>query len=55
MVLVGYNHPNRELYEYLTPGGINETNTRIHLVGDVVGTNGIMPAIHQAAGVAREI
>lgn len=55
VVIVGYNHPNRELYEYLTPGGINETNTRIHLVGDVVGTNGIMPAIHQAAGVAREI
>ena len=26
-----------------------------HLLGDVTGTNGILPAIHQAAAVARAI
>ena len=27
----------------------------VHLVGDVTGTNGIRPAIHQAAAVARAL
>lgn len=52
VVLVTYNHPNRELAEYLVDGG--ETCT-MHLIGDVTGTNGILPAIHQAAAVARAI
>lgn len=52
VVLVSYNHPNRELAEYLAadPGPWT-----VHHVGDVTGTNGIMPAIHQAAAVARAI
>ena len=52
VVLVTYNHPNREPAEYLAyePGPWN-----VHLVGDVTGTNGIRPAIHQAAAVARAI
>jgi 2,4-dienoyl-CoA reductase-like NADH-dependent reductase (Old Yellow Enzyme family) len=53
VVLVTYNHPNRELAEYLTEEA--GSATRIHLVGDVTGTNGIRPAIHQAAAVARAI
>ena len=47
VVLVGYNHPNRELAEWF------EGDPRVHLVGDVTGTNGIMAAIHQAAQTAR--
>ena len=45
VVIVTYNHPNREPAEYLgyEPGPWN-----VHLVGDVTGTNGIRPAIHQA-------
>jgi hypothetical protein len=52
VVLVTYNHPNRELAEYLADGA--ETYPT-HLIGDVTGTNGILPAIHQAAAVARVI
>jgi 2,4-dienoyl-CoA reductase-like NADH-dependent reductase (Old Yellow Enzyme family) len=52
VVLVTYNHPNRELAEYLADGA--ET-CPTHLIGDVTGTNGILPAIHQAAAVARVI
>ena len=49
VVLVSYNHPNRELAEYLDgPFGV-------HLVGDVNGTNSIMTAIHQAAALARTL
>lgn len=50
VVLVTYNHPNRELAQYLEAAG-----RPVHLVGDVTGTNGIMPAIHQAAGLARSL
>ena len=52
VVIVTYGHPNRELAEYLTaePG-----HWRIHRIGDVTGTNGILPAIHQAAATARAI
>ena len=53
VVLVTYNHPNRELAEYLSRGA--GSAARIHLVGDVTGSNGIRPAIHQAAAVARAI
>ena len=53
VVLVGYNHPNRDLAEYLA--GEGEQPWSMHLVGDVTGTNGIRPAIHQAAEIARAI
>jgi 2,4-dienoyl-CoA reductase-like NADH-dependent reductase (Old Yellow Enzyme family) len=49
VVLVTYPRPNRDLYELLC----DSSEHSVHLVGDVTGTNGIMPAIHQAAAVAR--
>ena len=49
VVLVTYNHPNREIAEFM-PDGVN-----VHLIGDVTGTNSIMAAIHQAAATARAI
>ncbi len=52
VVLVTYSHPNRELAEHLADG---EARYTVHLVGDVTGTNGLLPAIHQAAAVARGI
>jgi len=52
VVLVGFNHPNRELPECLDEMDGPWTT---HLIGDVTGTNGILPAIHQAAAVARAI
>jgi hypothetical protein len=53
IVMVTHNHPNRELPEYLAMSDDQPWN--VHLIGDVTGTNGIMPAIHQAAEVARAI
>lgn len=53
VVVVTYNQPNRELAEYLAADDDARWNT--HLIGDVTGTNGILPAIHQAAAVARAI
>ena len=53
VVLVTYNHPNRELAEYLD--ALDARPWHVHLVGDVTGTNGILPAIHQAAAIARAI
>ncbi len=53
VVLVTYHHPNRELAEHLAAGDEAPWNT--HLIGDVTGTNGILPAIHQAAAVARAL
>ncbi|MGI9030874.1 MAG: hypothetical protein ACR2HP_12960 [Ilumatobacteraceae bacterium] len=53
VVIVTYNHPNRELAEHLAADSLG-TST-VHLVGDVNGTNGIRPAIHQAAQAARAI
>lgn len=55
VVIVTYNHPNRELIDYVAPGGIADGGMTVHLVGDVTGTNGIMPAIHQASAVTREM
>ncbi|MFM8388885.1 MAG: FAD-dependent oxidoreductase, partial [Actinomycetota bacterium] len=49
VVLVTYNHPNREIAEY-APEGV-----KVHMVGDVTGTNSIMASIHQAAGATRSI
>jgi hypothetical protein len=53
VVIVTYNHPNREPAEYLADS--REAPWNVHLVGDVTGSNGIRPAIHQAAAVARVI
>ena len=50
VVIVTYGHPNRELAELLVDGPWN-----VHRIGDVTGTNGVLPAIHQAAAVARAI
>ena len=47
VVLVTYNHPNREIAEY-APAGV-----KVHMVGDVTGTNSIMASIHQAAAATR--
>jgi len=52
VVLVTFGHPNRELAELLT---VEPSAPTVHLVGDVTGTNGILPAIHRAAEVARAI
>lgn len=50
VVIVTYGHPNRELDALLADG-----SRPVHRIGDVTGTNGILPAIHQAAAVARAI
>ncbi len=50
VVIVTYGHPNREL-DTLLAGG----SRPVHRIGDVTGTNGILPAIHQAAATARAI
>jgi 2,4-dienoyl-CoA reductase-like NADH-dependent reductase (Old Yellow Enzyme family) len=50
VVIVTYGHPNREL-DALLAGG----SRPVHRIGDVTGTNGILPAIHQAAATARAI
>ena len=51
VVLVSYGHPNRELAEWLQ--GEGDAPWNVHLIGDVTGTNGVMPAIHQASALAR--
>ena len=53
VVLVSHNQPNRDLAEHL--GLASDAPRPVHLVGDVTGTNGIRPAIHQAAAVARAL
>ena len=52
VVIVSYGNPNRELAEHLD---IADTPWQVHLVGDVTGTNGVLPAIHQAAAVGRAL
>ena len=49
VVLVTYNHPNREIADFV-PDGV-----KVHLVGDVTGTNSIMAAIHSAADATRSM
>jgi len=52
VVVVTYGHPNRELAEML----LEERGPwTVQQVGDVTGTNGVLPAIHSAAAVARAI
>jgi 2,4-dienoyl-CoA reductase-like NADH-dependent reductase (Old Yellow Enzyme family) len=52
VVIVTFGHPNRELGEYLATDG---APWRIHTVGDATGTNGLLPAIHQAANLTRTL
>ncbi len=54
VALISYNHPNRELGDYLA-GQITETKPKIHTIGDASGTNGIQAAIHQAANLMRSL
>jgi len=54
VVVVTYNNPNRELAEYILKEN-PEMNDKVHLVGDVSGTNGVQAAIHQAANLTRAI
>ena len=52
VVIVSYGTPNRELGEHLASA---DGPWDVHHVGDVTGTNGVLPAIHQAAAVARAL
>jgi 2,4-dienoyl-CoA reductase-like NADH-dependent reductase (Old Yellow Enzyme family)/thioredoxin reductase len=52
VVLVTHNHPNRDLGSMLEEMG---GRWAVHQVGDVTGTNGILPAIHAASAVARSL
>ena len=54
VVLVTYNHPNRDLAEYILKEN-SYLEGKVHLVGDVSGTNGVQAAIHQAANLTRSI
>ena len=54
VVLVTYNHPNRELGDYLKEQ-LPEMSEKIHTVSDASGTNGIMDAIHQSANLIRAL
>ena len=54
VALVTYNHPNRELGDYLTNQSL-QSNQAIHTIGDASGTNGIQAAIHQAANLIRSL
>ena len=54
VALISYNHPNRELGDYLA-GQITEAKPKIHTIGDASGTNGIQAAIHQAANLIRSL
>ena len=50
VVIAGFNVPQRELFESLQMRGI-----KAHLIGEALGQNGIMPAIHSAAALMRTI
>ena len=49
-MIVTYNQPNRDLVPYL-----EDKPYRVHMVGDVTGTNSLMAAIHGAANLARTL
>jgi 2,4-dienoyl-CoA reductase-like NADH-dependent reductase (Old Yellow Enzyme family) len=57
VVIVSYGQPNRELGDYLAVDDAagDTARWRVSSIGDVTGTNGVMPAIHQAAAVARSL
>jgi hypothetical protein len=48
VVMLGYNEPNRELYDLLV-----ETGVDIHMVGDASGTRTLQAAMRSAAMLAR--
>ena len=50
VVLVSFNEPNRGLADALTAQGI-----KVHMVGDVLGRNSMMSAIHGAAELTRTL
>lgn len=50
VVMVGYNHPNRELAEAL-----EATGASVHLVGDATGSRTLRDAIADGAEVARRL
>ncbi len=50
VVIVSYGQPNREVAD-----AIDDGVRPVHRIGDITGTNGILPAIHQAAATARAI
>jgi 2,4-dienoyl-CoA reductase-like NADH-dependent reductase (Old Yellow Enzyme family) len=51
VVLVSFPVPARDLADHL----LATTVVPVHLVGDVTGTTGVLPAIHQAAAVTRAL
>ena len=58
VVIVSYHHCNRELADHLRAEMSDQPITppfKMHLVGDVNGTNSIMAAIHAGARVGREL
>lgn len=52
VVIVTYGHPNRELGEHLRAA---DGAWNVHQIGDVTGTNGVMPAIHAGSALGRAI
>jgi len=52
VVIVTYGQPNRELGEHLS---LESASWSVHQIGDVTGTNGVLPAIHQAAALSRAL
>lgn len=50
VILVSFNEPNRWLAEELESAGLE-----VHWVGDVLGGNSILAAVHSAAEIARSL
>ena len=50
VVFVGFNEPNRDLWQSLQGNGPS-----VHMIGDVRGRNSIMSAIHAGAALGRNI
>jgi 2,4-dienoyl-CoA reductase-like NADH-dependent reductase (Old Yellow Enzyme family)/thioredoxin reductase len=50
VVLIGHNHPNRELAEALSGNGIP-----VHVIGDAAGGTSLQGALHQGAFLARTL
>jgi 2,4-dienoyl-CoA reductase-like NADH-dependent reductase (Old Yellow Enzyme family) len=50
VVIVGFNHPNRELL-----GPLREKSFSPHLVGNVLGRNDLMSALHSASEVVEKL
>jgi 2,4-dienoyl-CoA reductase-like NADH-dependent reductase (Old Yellow Enzyme family) len=50
VILVGFNEPNRELAQALVGAGLE-----CHQIGDILGRNSIMNAIHAGAALGRRL